>query len=312
MPSVLENICVAVTSGECLVGFCVNGFIGLVNCIECVKTRRMTSIDFILTGLAISRIGILLALILMNFFDFFYFKTNVISNWKTSGIIWNFSNHSGAWFGSCLSIFYFLKIATFSHPAFLWLKWRVNKVVLRMLLGCWLTSSFIILPTTERITKIQVVPIDQENKTTITHINQGSEILKCSIPILFSTGGLVPCALSVISCFLLVLSLWKHTQQMHLKVTGYRDPGTKAHVRAMKTIISFLFLFVLYHSGLIMGNLNMSVFRSKLVAMFSLTVMSVYPMTHSIILILGHSKLRHASLGVLGKLKDHLKVPGKV
>ncbi|XP_027714110.1 LOW QUALITY PROTEIN: taste receptor type 2 member 7-like [Vombatus ursinus] len=299
MPSVLENICVSVTSGECLVGILVNGFIGLVNCIDCVKTTRVTSIDFILTGLAISRTGMLLALISMNFFDFFYFKISVIGIWKFSEIIWHLSNHSSAWFGSCLSIFYFLKIANFSHPAFLWLKWRINKVVLRMLMGCWLISLFIILPMTERIIKIWVVLIDQENKTNITHNNQGLKTLKFFILILFNTGGLVPFALSVVSCLLLVLSLRKHMQQMHLKVTGSRDPSTEAHVRAMKTIMTFLFLFVLYHLGLIMANLNTTIFRSKLVSMFSLTVMSVYPMTHSIILILGHSKLRQASLRVL-------------
>uniref|UniRef100_A0A4X2KVC9 Taste receptor type 2 n=1 Tax=Vombatus ursinus TaxID=29139 RepID=A0A4X2KVC9_VOMUR len=268
------NICVSVTSGECLVGILVNGFIGLVNCIDCVKTTRVTSIDFILTGLAISRTGMLLALISMNFFDFFYFKISVIGIWKFSEIIWHLSNHSSAWFGSCLSIFYFLKIANFSHPAFLWLKWRINKVI-------W------------------VVLIDQENKTNITHNNQGLKTLKFFILILFNTGGLVPFALSVVSCLLLVLSLRKHMQQMHLKVTGSRDPSTEAHVRAMKTIMTFLFLFVLYHLGLIMANLNTTIFRSKLVSMFSLTVMSVYPMTHSIILILGHSKLRQASLRVI-------------
>ncbi|XP_020827578.1 LOW QUALITY PROTEIN: taste receptor type 2 member 7-like [Phascolarctos cinereus] len=299
MPSVLESIYVIVASGECLVGVLANGFIGLVNCIDCVKTRRVTSLDFILTGLAISRIGTLLSLITSNIF-LFGLKSNSIRHLVYLEVIWNLSSHSSAWFGSCLSVFYFLKIATFSHPAFLWLKWRINKVVLRMLMGCWLISLLIILTMAARIAKIKIVSIDQGNET-VTHNNQEFKTLKFPTLIISSTGGSVPFALSLCSCFLLILSLWRHTQQMRLRVMGSRDPSTEAHVRAMKAIVSFLFLFVLYHLGIIMAVFNLSMLHSKLVAMFSLMIMNVYPMTHSIILILGHSKLREASVRVLGK-----------
>ncbi|XP_036622682.1 taste receptor type 2 member 7-like [Trichosurus vulpecula] len=312
MPSTLESICMMVASGECLVGILVNGFIGLVNFIDCVKTRRVTLIDFILTGLATSRIGTLWALIALYFLNFFCFKTSFIGIWMFSEVIWNLSNHSSAWFVCCLNMFYFLKIANFSHPAFLWLKWRINKVVLRMLMGGLLTYLFINPSMMERITKIRLIPINREIKTNITHYDQGLKTLKFSILIVFNTGGLVPFALSLISCFLLVLSFWRHIQQMNLKVTGSRDPSTEAHVRAMKAIISFLFLFILYHLGFTMGLLNISMFYSKLVGMFSLIVMNVYPLSHSIILILVHRKLRQASLWVLEKLKDFFKVPGKV
>ncbi|XP_044531624.1 taste receptor type 2 member 7-like [Gracilinanus agilis] len=302
MPSVLENICVIVAFGQFLVGVFTNGFIGLVNCIEWVKTRRVTPVDFILTGLAISRIGTLWALMTMTIFVFIYVKRDYTNNWILSEVIWNISNHSSAWFGTCLSIFYFLKIANFSHPAFLWLKWRINKVVLRMLMGCLPISLIIILPTMERITKIQLIPSDQENKINMSHNVQRLKTLKFSALILLNTGGLVPFALSFISCFLLVLSLWRHTQKMHLTVIGSRDPNTEAHVRAMKCIISFLFVFVVYHLGITMGVLSLSICHCKLLAILSVIVMNVYPMTHSIILILGHSKLRQAFRRALGKL----------
>ncbi|XP_072494087.1 taste receptor type 2 member 10-like [Notamacropus eugenii] len=308
MPGVLESIFMTVACGVCLLGILANGFIGLVNCIDCMKTRRMTLIDFILTGLAISRIGTLWSLITLNILDFFNFRIVFISNWMFSEVVWNFSNNSSAWFVSCLSIFYFLKIANFSHPAFLWLKWRINKVVLRMLMGGLLISLFVFLPLTERIVKIHLIPINQENKTNIAHNNQGLNTLKFSTLILINTGGFVPFTLSLIACFLLILSLWRHTQKMHLKVTGSRDPSTEAHVRAMKAIISFLFLFVLYYLGLAMGALNLSLFCSKPVSVFTLIVTNVYPTTHSIILILSHTKLKQASLRVLGKLKDFFTV----
>lgn len=43
-------------------------------------------------------------------------------------------NHCSVWSDTCLGIFYFQKIATFSHPLFLWLKWKINSLSLGSLL----------------------------------------------------------------------------------------------------------------------------------------------------------------------------------
>lgn len=45
-------------------------------------------------------------------------------------IFWTTCNHSTVWFTFCLSIFYLLKIASISHPVFLWLKLKMNRVSL--------------------------------------------------------------------------------------------------------------------------------------------------------------------------------------
>ncbi|XP_049750530.1 taste receptor type 2 member 62-like [Elephas maximus indicus] len=49
--------------------------------------------------------------------------------------LWDFSNMLTFWLNALLSAFYCVKIASFSHPTFLWLRWRLSNSVPRLLLG---------------------------------------------------------------------------------------------------------------------------------------------------------------------------------
>ncbi|XP_006888527.1 PREDICTED: taste receptor type 2 member 20-like [Elephantulus edwardii] len=56
----------------------------------------------------------------------------------------------------------------------------------------------------------------------------------------------MPFITSLISFLLLFYSLWKHLKNMQLNGKGLQDPSTKAHIKAMQTVISFVLLFGLY------------------------------------------------------------------
>ncbi|XP_070644877.1 taste receptor type 2 member 42-like [Bos indicus] len=116
-----------VSTGELILGVLGNGFIGLVNCIAWVKNGKVSSADFILTCLAVARtiLEVLWARVL---------------EWG-----WALTNHLTIWFATCLSIFYFLKIASFSHFFFMWLKWRMNRVLLVLFLAFFFLLSFDLL-----------------------------------------------------------------------------------------------------------------------------------------------------------------------
>ncbi|XP_068958885.1 taste receptor type 2 member 7-like [Petaurus breviceps papuanus] len=303
MPGAIGVIFVMVAAGEFLVGGFANGFIGLVNFMDWVKTGRMSSMDLILTALAISRILLLGSLtsiiIMLNFFLGSYDSGKV----RYFQLIWNFSNHLSAWFGTCLSIFYFLKISSFSHPVFLWLKWRVDKVVLRMICICLLIALLVNLLLKEKITEIYSINAVPGNKTNGTQEMQITKCLHFFTLILYFMGGFVPLIFSLISCFLLVFSLWRHTQQMQGSGSTSRDSSTEVHKKTMKSMVSFLFLFLLYHVGIIMASLSYALFESLLPVIFSMIITAIYPMAHSLILIQMNSKLRQASLRILGQLK---------
>jgi taste receptor type 2 len=107
---------------------------------------------------------------------------------------------------------------------------------------------------------------------------------------------------SLASFLFLVLSLWSHTRQMKLQGIYSKDSRTEAHIRAMKTMISFLVLFIIHCFSKIMAFMAYSILSSA-VAKNITNVLFVYPSGHPFFLILWNSKLKQASLCVLRKLK---------
>ncbi|XP_072494440.1 taste receptor type 2 member 7-like [Notamacropus eugenii] len=301
MSNMVEKICVTVASGEFLVGVLANGFIGIVNCMDWVKTRKFSCLNFILIGLAISRIG-LLGVMTSYVFSISFYSSATLSKRKSFQVMWTLSNNSSAWFAACLSVFYFLKIANFSHPIFLWLKWRIERGVFIVLL-CFGVFSFFTSLTVILICDIFQTTYDLENKINSTQKIQEYKTHNLLIMILFSMGSIIPFALSMMSCLLLVLSLWRHTWQMRQNAMSSRDISMKVHMRVMTTTMSFLFLFVLYYAGLFSILSNIPLRRRKLTILFTLLGMKICPLTHSIILIVGHNRLRMAVLRVPWKLR---------
>nr|NP_001034952.1 bitter taste receptor Modo-T2R22 [Monodelphis domestica]BAE80370.1 bitter taste receptor [Monodelphis domestica] len=310
MSNAVEKMYVAVACGEVLLGIMANGFIGVMKCIDCVKTRKVSYLNFILTGLAISRIGLLGIITSHVFAISFYPSSYLLGNMKNSNALWSLANNSSTWFSACLSVFYLLKIANFSHPIFLWLKWRINKGVLKVLLGCYFLSFLLSLMVT-LMSDVLEVTVNLESKLNLTQKIQVHKNPIFAVMMMFSVGGILPFALSLISCFLLVLSLWRHTQQMQLNATGSRDPSIEAHVRAMKSMVSFLFLFVGYYVGMFSIITNGSILERKTSVLFTLMAMIMYPLAHSIIIIVGHNKLRLTALRVLWKFRVYFKCFGK-
>ncbi|XP_023364924.1 taste receptor type 2 member 10-like, partial [Otolemur garnettii] len=120
--------------------------------------------------------------------------------------------------------------------------------------------------------------------------------------VLINLGVIFFLTLSLIPCFLLIISLWRHNKKMLLNATGFRDPSTEAHVKAMKMLISFIIFFILYFIGYAM-EISSTVLENKLMFICGMTTSVIYPWAHSCILILGNSKLKQASLQVLQQLK---------
>ncbi|XP_044529562.1 taste receptor type 2 member 7-like [Gracilinanus agilis] len=310
MSNAVEKMYVTVTTGEVLLGIMANAFIGVVNCIDWVKTRKVSYLNFILICLAISRIGLLGIITTHIFTLLFYPSSYLLGEMKNSNVLWSLTNDASAWFSACLAVFYLLKIANFSHPIFLWLKWRLNKVVLKVLLSCCFLSFLLSLMVT-LMSDVLEVTVNLENKLNLTQKIKVHKNPSFGIMMIFNVGGIIPFALSLTSCFLLVLSLWRHTQQMQLNATGSRDPSIEAHVRVMKSMVSFLFLFVGYYIGMFSIIKNDSMLERKKSVLFTLMAMIMYPLAHSIILIVGHNKLRLTALRVLWKLRVFSKCSWK-
>nr|XP_004668693.2 taste receptor type 2 member 7-like [Jaculus jaculus] len=308
MPYKVDTTLMLIAAAEFSVGILGNVFIGLVNFMDWIKNKKITSIDYILTGLALSRISLLLVIMIDCFI--LVLNPNVYDNGKEMRILdffWTLTNHLSVWFATCLSIFYLFKIANFSHPLFLWIKWRINKAILKTLLGCLVLSVFSSLPVTGNLTDDFRRCVKTKVKTNITLRCRTSKAGYASTKVYLNLVMLLPFSMSLISFLLLILSLWRHTRQMQLNAAGSRDASTTAHVGAMKAVISFLLLFVAYCLAFLIATSSYFMPETELAVIWGELIALIYPSSHSFILILGNNKLRHASVRILWKVKSVLK-----
>ncbi|XP_003803596.1 taste receptor type 2 member 10-like [Otolemur garnettii] len=297
MLSILEGIFLFAAIMESILGVLGNGFIALMYCIGCVK-KKLSMLGFILTGLAISRICLIWIIIingLMHVFsDNMYYFSNLF---EYLSYLWVILNHSSICFATGLNIFFFLKIANFSHYIFLWLKSRINRI-LPLLMGSLLISWVITIPQLAK--SINDEKMKPRNITWQFNM-QISDFFVQQVAI--NLGIVFFFTLSLITCFLLIVSLWRHKRQMQFNATGFRDPSTEAHVKAMKVLITFIILFILYFVGYAIEISYFTVPENKLLFISGMTTTAIYPCGHSFILILGNSRLKQASLRVMLKLK---------
>lgn len=227
---------------EFIVSILAKGFIALVNCIDGLKRRKMSSADRILTALGISRIGLIWVMIMNwftnGFYSSLYMKRMEIIFTMIAGVV---ANHFSNWFATGLSLFYFLKIANFSNPDFLHLKRRVEMVVLVVLLGALVFLPFNLIMISMYIS-IQIHSYER----TMTLSPKQSDTKNFLELIIFTMGSFLPFLISLNVFILLIFSLWKHVKNMKHSATGFRDANVKVHIRARKSVISFLVLFAIY------------------------------------------------------------------
>uniref|UniRef100_A0A8C0AJ05 Taste receptor type 2 n=1 Tax=Bos mutus grunniens TaxID=30521 RepID=A0A8C0AJ05_BOSMU len=260
---------------EFVLGNFANVLIALVNCNDWTK-RPKISADGILTALAFCRIVMFWAM-LINWYVIVYNLTLYNSEVKIIvHVALTVSNHFSNWLATSLSIFYLLKIANFSSLIFLHLKWRVKSVVLMMMLG---TSLFLFF-------QVAVLSMDEAIQTNEYEGNTTQKIklrdtLHLSNVTLFTLTNFIPFTMSLTSFLLLIFSLWKHLRQMQLNGKGSQDPSTKVHIKAMQTVISFLFLFVIYILALILSVWNSNQLQKEPFQMLYDVILIMYPSIHS-------------------------------
>ncbi|XP_020763103.2 taste receptor type 2 member 42-like [Odocoileus virginianus] len=292
----------AVSTGEFILGVLGNGFIGLVNCIEWVKNGKVSSADFILTCLAVARIIQLWVTLLDSFVvglaPHLYATGKLV---KVVILLWALTNHLTTWFATCLSIFYFFKIANFSHFFFMWLKWRMNRVLLVLFLASFFLLSFDLLMQ-DALGELWMNTFREPERNMTLHLD-ASKIFYLKSLILLSLTYVIPFLLSLASLLLLFLSLVRHTKNFQVNLNHSRDFNTEAHKRAMKMVTTFLLLFIIYFISTLIGNWIFLKLQWYEVMMFVMVVPTLFPSGHSFVIILGNSKLRQIAFRLLWGLK---------
>lgn len=301
----LDVIFTILSIAEFIIGVLGNVFIGLANCSEWVKNRKISVADFILTCLAISRISqLLVSLFESLIMGLSLHLHSVYTLAKLLTLLWRITNHLTIWLAACLSIFYLLKIAYFSHPLFLWLKLRLNRVIPVIFLFSLfiLIFDFLLLETFNDFF-LNIYIVDKSNLT--LYINE-SKTQYVKTLILLSLTCFFPIVLSLTSLLLLFLSLVRHIRNLQLNSMSSRDSSTEAHKRAIRMVISFFFLFIVHFFSVQVANWILMLWNNKF-AKFAMLAVYIFPSGHPFVLIVGNSKLRQTILKVLWHLKKLLK-----
>ncbi|CAH7425558.1 Tas2r105 [Phodopus roborovskii] len=292
------EVLLSVATTEVVLGVLGNSVIVLANCVDWAKNKKLPKIGFLLTGLATSRI-FTIWIITLDACTKLFFPTMHWSSSLTKSIsyIWVTVNHLNVWFAASLSIFYFLKIANFSHCVFLWLKRRTDKVFF-FLVGYLLISLL--------ISYSLVVKIMKDNQ--MRHINRTWEIFLEKREtiinyVLVNIGIISLFMMTLTTCFFLIISLWRHSKRMQSNGSGFRDLNTEAHVKTIKVLISFIILFIFHFTGISIEIICLFIPKNKLLFIFGFIMSSMYPSCHSFILILTSRQLKQASVRVLKGLK---------
>nr|XP_005289768.1 taste receptor type 2 member 7-like [Chrysemys picta bellii] len=288
---------------EFSVGVVVNGYIVAVNCIDWAKSRTLTSYDKIITSLALSRFCLQF---FMTDYSLFKLYSHLFVRFQTAQLyiaIWLFINQMSLCFASCLSVFYCVKIATFNQSLFSWLKLKISKLVPWLLLG----SVLYCLVTTVAFTLFSYsYCLSSHNSTDRLSTNSTmSDKIKNLMELTFlihSVGSIFPLIVFIVSSVLLIISLWRHIRKMNLNSDlnpNFRNPSTDAHVRALKSVVSFFIVYNIYYVASTFSIGNISYLNAEWKMRVFLFISAAYPSVHSIILILGNPKLKLASGKIL-------------
>ncbi|XP_005379688.1 PREDICTED: taste receptor type 2 member 140-like [Chinchilla lanigera] len=292
-------------SVEFIIGNVGNGFIALVNCMDSVKKRKISPVDEILTALAISRIGLFFSVVIIKLaFMAYPEKLMTKSMLRMINVIWIVTNHFSIWLAACLNVFYFLKVAYFTNSIFLYLKWRVKKVVSMTLL-----MSLFVLFLNIIVISIPAYSCIDGSKINISS-SSGLRNSTWSFKLFLFTNSmfaLIPYTLSLTTCLLLILSLCKHLKKMKQNAKGFRDANIVAHIKAMQMGMSLVLLYTVFLLVLTIQISHIEFLDDDMIVSLDYSMGAAFSASHSIVLILGNSKLRQTSLSVLWWLRNSCK-----
>ncbi|XP_011845289.1 PREDICTED: taste receptor type 2 member 62 [Mandrillus leucophaeus] len=233
---------------ESLAAMLQNGFLVTVLGREWVRCRTLSASDMIVACLAASRFCLHGVAMVNNFLASLDF-------WRTVPYVntfWDLFNALTLWFTALLAAFYCVKISSFSHPTFAWLKWRISRSVPRLIQVSLIICGLEVISsaTGNVLFGPRKVSLNSYGNETLVYRVQASFELY-----FFLYEGfvlLIPFLLFLVSTVLLIVSLCWHLRQMRDRRPGPCHPSTKAYTVALKSLtvslifctLYFLFLFV--------------------------------------------------------------------
>uniref|UniRef100_A0A8D0BMG7 Taste receptor type 2 n=1 Tax=Salvator merianae TaxID=96440 RepID=A0A8D0BMG7_SALMN len=280
-------------------GLLSNGFITAAIISEWAKSRSLAACEQLLLSLGISNIFSTILLIMYLFISETkngVTKTLMFQLYKGFTIHFTFIRY---WLTAWLCVFYCIKILNSTHPFFLWWKMRISRLVLRLIAGScvisFVASFFIALHIPKQFQSNETAII-----TNITQEENMGELWKGSRNFFFVIGSSCPLIIVFLCSVVVVVSLCRHICQMTSKGSNFMDLQTEAHVKAARTV---LFLLALYISFYVTHTLNLVLNLQKDQISFQVCfiVMLMYSPVQAAILVLSNPKLKQTVSRMLAR-----------
>ncbi|XP_016074318.1 PREDICTED: taste receptor type 2 member 7-like [Miniopterus natalensis] len=278
-----------IMAAEFITGITVNGFLIVIGCKELIKSRELAPMQLTLICIGMSRFGLLMVLMVQSFFSVFFpllYEETIYG--AEIMFLWMFFSSVSLWFATCLSVFYCFKLIGFTQPCFLWLKFRLAKLMPWLLLGSLLASLSMaaLCIEVDYPKNLEVgVPGNATLRTSKVKIKQINDVLLVNLSLLFPLGVFVMCT------FMLLVSLYKHTHRMQNGPHAARSASTEVHINALRTVLTFFLFFISYFAAF-MANMTFVAPHGTQFYFVLKDIMAAYPSGHSVIIIFSNSKFQ--------------------
>ncbi|NXG10107.1 T2R40 protein, partial [Sakesphorus luctuosus] len=285
----------AIVTLEVFAGMWINTFIVSVLCVAWIKKKTLDSNAKILLLLGCSRLWYLVFSWLYSFLLIIYPHFLYVQPTYTVIIsIMSFFECSHLWVSACLCGFYCVKIVNFRNSFFIYLKVKIDRIVPWLLVGSLLLALAI---------GILVYSIDiKENCNNSTgegnfskmsiHKDDGFFHIYSIVGFGFVTSFMAV----IFSALLLLFSLWRHKRNM--QTNSMKDLSVDAHIKAMKSILSFLVMYSINFISLILSLIS-SMKKENPMMFLTYMFQYVFPVVHSLLLIFSNPKLEETLLSIL-------------
>ncbi|NXH46917.1 T2R40 protein, partial [Dicaeum eximium] len=258
---------------------------------SCIGSKTWPPYDMIMISLCSSRITLQCWTILDLFLTIFCEPSNYEENMY--GVLkagYMFLNYCILWFGAWLSVFYCIKVGSFTHSFFIWLKLRIARLVPWILLASWFCSVAAAIPYAWRVYRVHnfTAPLSMTNSSVMRTARKDSLAL---LSYICNAGIGLPLILSVISSILLIQSLCVHNRRMQNNASGFRDPSLEAHMKAIKSVCSLLIFYVTYFIAFtfLLYDFFLHLSTSKAIC---IAIMAACPTGHTMVLIWSNPKFQ--------------------
>ncbi|NWI92583.1 TA2R7 protein, partial [Pitta sordida] len=292
---------VVIITLEASAGMWINAFLVCVLCMSWLKNKTLNSNEKILLLLGCSRFWHLCTSWVYSFFSTIYpnyFFVHPVFQLVSS--VQSLFNCSDLWVSASLCVLYCVKIANFRNSFFIYLKVKIDRMVPWLLFGSVLFSLVISIIVYNITDTALCKNLNSTCQRCIWKANIRTEDHFFPIFIIAAFVTVSSFIAVIISALLLLFSLWRHKRNM--QTNSMKDLSVDAHIRAMKSILSF---FIIYSTNFIFVILTLIYSMTDPIhALFLFSVfLYAFPGFHSLILIFSNPKLEKTMLRILQCVK---------